>query len=192
MLLLANSAAADIYSYTDDSGALHFSNVPADSRYRLYFPEPRAAGGPQYDSAAARAKSLPVLNERPWSAIINKLARANQLEPALIHAVIVAESGYNPRALSRKGAMGLMQIMPATAQRYRVADPYDPRQNIEAGARHLRNLLVLFNQNLELALAAYNAGEEAVLKHGRAIPPYVETRQYVPKVIDLYRAYQST
>jgi soluble lytic murein transglycosylase-like protein len=105
----------------------------------------------------------------------------------LVRAVIVVESGFNPRAVSKKGAVGLMQLQPATARRYGVKDIYDPDQNIRAGAHYLSDLLTRFNSNLELALAAYNAGEEAVERYGRHVPPYAETRSYVPNVMRVYQ-----
>jgi len=118
-------------------------------------------------------------------------ARAFQLDPALIHAVISAESGYNPLARSPKGAKGLMQLMPATARRYGVDNPLDPKQNIEGGSAYLRYLLTLFGNDLQLALAAYNAGEGAVMEYGHRIPPYRETTQYVPKVLSYYKRYKT-
>ena len=112
------------------------------------------------------------------------------MDPALIHAVIAVESGYNPSARSSAGAVGLMQLMPGTAKRYGVKNRLDPAQNIHGGARYLRDLQVMFDNNLQLVLAAYNAGEEAVRKYGRRIPPYRETAAYVPKVMQLYRKYR--
>jgi soluble lytic murein transglycosylase-like protein len=117
---------------------------------------------------------------------VQEAARTYELEPALLHAVISVESGYNPKAKSRKGASGLMQLMPDTARRYGVADIFDPAQNVRAGARYLRDLLRMFNNDMKLALAAYNAGENAVIRHGR-IPPYQETVAYVPKVLAFYK-----
>jgi len=123
--------------------------------------------------------------------LIEAAAQASQLEPALIHAVIAAESGYNPSALSPKGAVGLMQLMPQTAKRYSVTNPLDPLQNIQGGARYLRDLLRMFNNDLKLALAAYNAGENAVMKYGNRIPPFPETLAYVPRVLSYYRMYRA-
>ena len=117
-------------------------------------------------------------------------ARTYQLEPALLHAVISAESGYNPLARSAKGARGLMQLMPATARRYGVENPLDPEQNIHGGAAYLHDLLALFGNDVQLALAAYNAGEATVMEYGNRIPPYRETVQYVPKVLNYYRKYK--
>jgi len=118
-----------------------------------------------------------------WNSRIEKAAAAAGLAPGLIHAVVRAESGYNPQAISPKGAGGLMQLMPATAKRYGVTDRFNPEQNLAGGARYLRDLLILFNHDVRLALAAYNAGEGNVMRYGNKIPPFAETQNYVPKVI---------
>jgi soluble lytic murein transglycosylase-like protein len=123
-----------------------------------------------------------------YTPVIEAAARKNGLDPLLLHAVIRAESGYNAQALSGKGASGLMQLLPATAKRYGVTDLFDPRQNIEAGAKYLKDLLELFENNLELALAGYNAGEGSVIRAGKKVPNYRETLAYVPKVLEFYRA----
>jgi soluble lytic murein transglycosylase-like protein len=115
--------------------------------------------------------------------LVAEVAAEVGLAPGLLHAVIAAESAYNPKALSARGAMGLMQLMPATARRFGARDAYEPRQNVRAGALYLRRLLADFGGDLELALAAYNSGEQAVLNAGRRIPPYPETRAYVPRVL---------
>ena len=120
--------------------------------------------------------------------LIDRAAMATRLRPALIHAVVRAESAYRSDAVSSKGAMGLMQLMPATAQRYGVSDRSDPAQNLRGGSEYLRDLLVMFENDLQLALAAYNAGENAVIRYGRRIPPYAETQNYVRKVIGFYNA----
>jgi soluble lytic murein transglycosylase-like protein len=129
------------------------------------------------------------VNQRRYAPPIERIARQHQLEPALVHAVISAESGYNPNAVSPKGAMGLMQLMPGTAQRFGVNDPFDPEANIRGGVRYLRRLLNQFN-NIKLALAAYNAGENAVIQYRNNIPPYDETRVYVFRVINFYLYYR--
>jgi soluble lytic murein transglycosylase-like protein len=144
-------------------------------------------------SIAGRASSwLPAeaLIQR-YSPIIDNAARAYGVEKALVHAVISAESGYNPYAMSRTGALGLMQLMPETAKRYGVKNILDPIENINGGVRYLKDLLVLFNGSIELAVAAYNAGENAVIRFGNKIPPYAETAQYVPKVLAFYRRFQT-
>jgi soluble lytic murein transglycosylase-like protein len=124
-----------------------------------------------------------------YAELIRTVAREEQVDPALLHAVITVESGYNARALSPKGAVGLMQLMPDTARRYAVSDIWDPVENLRGGARYLRDLLGMFNDNLTLAVAAYNAGEKAVIRHGHRIPPYSETQNYVPKVLGFYSRY---
>ena len=117
-------------------------------------------------------------------------ALASKVDPALIEAVITAESAYDPSAISRTGAVGLMQLMPDTARRFGVTDRWDPAQNILGGSRYLSVLLNKFNNNLKLALAAYNAGEGNVVKHRNRIPPFEETRKYVPKVLAYYKRYR--
>ena len=123
------------------------------------------------------------LKHRPYASIIKEKSKKYGVRMELVHAVIQAESAYNPRAVSHAGAVGLMQLMPATAKRFGVSDSKNPRQNIDGGVRYLRFLLDYFNNNLKLAVAGYNAGENAVVKHGSKIPPYRETRQYVTKVM---------
>lgn len=127
----------------------------------------------------------------PFNDEVAVAARETALEPALIHAVIAVESNHNPKAISPKGAYGLMQLMPATAKRFNASNKNDFKTNILAGAQYLRELLTLFNGNVELTLAAYNAGPYAVRKYHNQIPPYLETRAYVPKVMKLYRKFSA-
>ena len=124
--------------------------------------------------------------------MVSAIAGELRIDPALVHAVIAVESAHNPRARSPRGASGLMQLMPDTARRYHVRDIWDPRDNIRGGVRYLSDLLFMFNDNLSLALAAYNAGEGAVMQAGNRIPPYAETRQYVPRVMQQYQRYRAT
>lgn len=144
-----------------------------------------------YAEADLAPASTPVMSAAtagmPFSDTVREAARATHLDPALLHAVIAAESGHHPEAVSPRGARGLMQLMPATARHLGVTDPHDPTQNIHAGARYLRALKEMFRGDLGLTLAAYNAGPGAVLRHGSRIPPYEETRRYVPRVMRLYR-----
>ena len=142
------------------------------------------------DELAGRPLSLDAASRQCWAPAIQHVAVAYQLEPALLHAVISAESGYDPQARSPKGARGLMQLMPTTARRFGVSNAYDPTANLQGGARYLRWLLDLF-QDVRLALAAYNAGEGAVQRYGNTIPPYPETRTYVRRVLEFYHFYRS-
>jgi len=143
------------------------------------YPEPQ-------DSAAAPPQPPPpaVSGPNPYGEIIDRFSAEHGVDAKLVRAVIQVESGYKERARSSKGAMGLMQLMPATARQYRLIDPYDPRSNIEAGVRHLKTLLDRFP--LQVALAAYNAGESAVERF-RGVPPYPETRDYVSRILQLVR-----
>jgi soluble lytic murein transglycosylase-like protein len=125
----------------------------------------------------------------PYHTEVLAAAKQTSIEPALIHAIIAAESKHNTRAKSHKGAVGLMQLMPATARQFNVKNMRDPQQNILAGSQYLRELLTQFNGDLSLSLAAYNAGPGAVIKYQYKIPPYKETRHYVPKVLKYYRQY---
>lgn len=213
-LLLSVPAFADIYAFVDQNGVRHLSNVPSDPRYKLvmrtpayskqaatpssyapsntYTPAPQTAAAPTWGAAPRRGKPLRVneQNRQRYAADVNRIAAHHRLEPALLHAVISAESSYNPWAVSPKGAMGMMQLMPATADRFGVTNPYDPVANMHGGARYLRWLLDRFNDP-RLAVAAYNAGEGAVQKYGNQIPPYSETQTYVVRVMDFYQRYST-
>ena len=190
-LCAGGPALADIYMFKDEKGVVHFTNIPnGDKRYRMVRKEEstsdytRAAGMPQYVLPTAALI-------RQYSPIIETAAKSHGVEIALVHAVITAESGYNPRAVSRAGAQGIMQLMPDTARRFGVQNSFDATENIHGGVKYLRDLLVMFNGNKELALAAYNAGENAVIRAGNRIPPYAETTHYVPKVLGLYKSFQT-
>jgi soluble lytic murein transglycosylase-like protein len=124
--------------------------------------------------------------DAPYARIVETASRAHGVEERLVHALIWAESSYDPKAVSPSGAEGLMQLMPATAKRYGVRDAFDPKQNIDGGVKHLRELLDQFDGDLELVVAAYNAGANAVVRAGNRIPPYPQTEAYVPKVIAYY------
>ena len=195
VLVLAVSAGiaqADVYRYVDAEGAVLFTNVPPDSRYKIYLKEKRQIPDPVAQTLASELRYYDEEARSRYSRHIFEAARLTRLEPALIHAVISAESGYNPFARSRKGAVGLMQLMPDTAKRYGVKNRLDPAQSIHGGARYLRDLIRLFNNDLQLAVAAYNAGENAVVRHGNRIPPYSETMTYVPRVMSYYKKYRTT
>jgi len=184
-LFLFRPAWANIYVFTADDGTVSLSNVPVDSRYKLMVITGVEAEKSRPDIAAGN-----FANKARFEKIINEVANTYGVDQALLHAVITVESGYSPNVVSRKGARGLMQLMPVTARRYGVEDSLDPMQNLHGGTQYLRDLLKLFNSDVSLALAAYNAGENAVLKHGRRIPPFRETTRYVPRVLAFYKKYQ--
>jgi soluble lytic murein transglycosylase-like protein len=162
------------YSYIDENGVQVFTNIPP-----IQIEE-------SSDSIALEKDTPENSNSNAFDSIINKYADYYQLDPSLIHSIIATESGFNPNAVSSKGACGLMQLMPETANRLGVKDRFDPEQNIHAGIRHFRSLMDMFDNNLDLSLAAYNAGENLVLRLGR-IPSYKETINYVQSVISRYR-----
>lgn len=183
-ILCATGAAAHpkIYTYLDADGIRHYTDVPDDNRYKLLVLSPHdlTQSGDRYDLALlARATQ--------YDSIIEKTAVSAAVEPNLLRAVIVVESGFNSRAVSKRGAVGLMQLMPATATRFGVSNRYDPNQNIRGGALYLKFLMDRFGHDVRLALAAYNAGEEAVDRNGGQIPPFSETMAYVPRVLKVYR-----
>jgi soluble lytic murein transglycosylase-like protein len=183
VLLMAASAPAHsrIYAYVDAEGLRHYTDTPDNSRYRLLaLSHDRTASGDRYDS-------LLLAKAGQYDSIIEGAAMSASVEPNLLRAVILVESGFNPRAVSKRGAVGLMQLMPATATRFGVSNPYDPRDNVRAGARYLKFLIDRFGQDVRLALAAYNAGEDAVDRNGGQIPPFTETMAYVPRVLKIYR-----
>lgn len=172
--------AAQIYGGRDASGAVWLSDFRSEFAAEVIVERPRAVE--PADWTPERAAQLP-RREQQFAPLIREVARAQDIAPQLLHAVIAVESGFDAHAVSRKGAMGLMQLMPATARRFNVADPFDPRQNLAGGASYLKWLLGRFGGDLQLALAAYNAGENAVVRAGHQIPPYEETRAYVPRVL---------
>lgn len=162
------------------------AGIPVPSEFRLQLADPQAF---RFGARQRGETPLPAAEPKPFADLIEQAARRARLEPALVHAVIHVESRYNPAARSPKGALGLMQVMPQTAARYGVRDAArSVHDNLAAGTRYLRDLLDLFGGRLDLALAAYNAGEHAVIRHGGRIPPYRETRQYVPAVLERYEA----
>ena len=170
-------AGRPIYTFTDANGVVHFTNIPrGDPRYQRLPRSPRRA--PLVQVAPARYDYDP---------LIGQAAQAHRLPPALVKAVIAAESDFDPRAVSRAGAQGLMQLMPSTAAVLGVADPLEPTQNVHGGVSYLRSLLDRYG-DLTRALAAYNAGPEAVDHYG-GVPPYRETRAYVDRVLTYYRHY---
>ena len=190
LLFSMPAGATGIYAFTAEDGSISLSNVPVDGRYTMLMSdEPHA---PATVLRSERQKGLRDLAAKArFDQVVEQTAQNYGLDSALLHAVISVESGYNPDAKSPKGASGLMQLMPGTALRYGVANALDPVQNLQGGAKYLRDLLKLFNSDLQLTLAAYNAGENAVLRYGNQIPPYRETANYVPRVLAYYQQYQS-
>jgi len=188
-LMLPCTAPADIYRYIDAQGVVHFTNTPTDQGYTLYLKEKKYRRGP------ARSKSAQSKRFRSGSDvydnIILKAAGTFGVDRALIKAVIHAESGFDPNAVSRKGARGLMQIMPKNDIALEISNPFDPAQNIMGGTQYLKRMLTRYNEKLSLALAAYNAGPSAVDKYNN-IPPYEETRTYVQRVMALYSRYKNS
>lgn len=178
--LYATPARAQAYKLTTPDGTVHFTNAPTDPQYRRMAIGSGTAAGwlrlPRAENGTA-----PYLDE------IRDASERYGVPVKLVAALIRAESGFNPRAVSRKGAQGLMQLMPTTASLLGVRNSFDPRQNIEGGVRHLRSLLDRFPHSLPLAIAAYNAGERAVVQYG-GIPPFAETQEYVTKVLHFYGA----
>lgn len=187
MVALPAMATANgaIYGFVDENGVERFSNVPDDRRYKLVLTD-RLAPATAALQVPRGVFALPY-EQRPFHGAVHEASRSTGVDAALLHAVISVESGYRERAVSAKGATGLMQLMPATARRYGLVNRQDPAENIRAGARYLRDLLAMFDNDIELALAAYNAGENAVLRFGRRIPPYGETKRYVPLVMAHYQ-----
>ncbi len=187
-LIGAQFAFAQVYKFTDEDGITHYTSVKPDGlksvtvlNFPCYASDPKCR---QLDW-----EHIP-LNRRAFDVEIHAAAQVFDVDDALIRAIIHAESAYQPDALSPRGAQGLMQLMPATQQELQVVDVYDPVNNIEGGTRYLAGLLNQFDQDIDLATAAYNAGPNAVRKHG-GVPPYAETREYVRRVKILYRRYRS-
>ena len=205
-------ARAAVWGYIDEQGRAHVATEKLDDRYQLFFKgatsgEVEAARQRnERDAQLAALVQTPVLqrltthpNARRYDALIARYAKAHGVDGALVKAIVAAESGYEPTAVSAKGALGLMQVIPDTAARYGVTEDgkrtieqklFDPATNISIGTRYLRDLLRMFEDDLELALAAYNAGEATVQRYDRQIPPYPETQEYVKLVTQLYALYR--
>jgi hypothetical protein len=169
-----STTTAEIYQFIGPNGSISLTNVPSDPRYR------------KIEGESSRFHAA--LSEQELEPVIRRHSSQHRLHPALIRAIIKAESDFDPHAVSRSGAIGLMQLMPQTAVRLDVRDMYDPDDNVGGGTKYLRQLLDRFHGNLPLALAAYNAGENAVDRY-QALPPFDETREYVRKVLRYYRAF---
>ncbi|HEX6828425.1 MAG TPA: lytic transglycosylase domain-containing protein [Burkholderiales bacterium] len=183
LLAFAPGILADIYMNTAPDGSVSFSNVPSGAGWQVVARDGSAAAS----AVATRPPYAAHPQRERYAPLVAQASAETGLPQDLLHAVIQAESNYNHLAVSPKGATGLMQLMPETARQYGIADAREPAANLLGGARYLRDLLAQFNNDLPIALAAYNAGPKAVQKNGNAIPPYAETRRYVPKVLDLYQ-----
>jgi soluble lytic murein transglycosylase-like protein len=184
-LTVASSAVADIYRYEDPDGTLHFTDAPTDRRFKVFMRDIKK------DKKLRTAFRIDGFARNPaeFEPIINSCSREFGVDSSLVKAVIHAESGYNPSAVSSKGAQGLMQLMPKTAQGLKVNDTFNPSDNIRGGVRYLRFLLDTFRGDESLALAAYNCGMSNVAKYG-GIPPFAETRSYVTKVLSYRNNYR--
>lgn len=204
MLAAMSAAKADVYGYADAEGAVYLTDspsqvdsasqadAPTQQDYELLAVSPvepviLAASTPVMEAAELDSKAVSGSKTLMYKDEVKVAALDSGVETALLHAVIMTESNYNARAKSPKGAQGLMQLMPFTAKRFGVNNSYDPGQNIQGGARYLSYLLKLFKNDFNLAVAAYNAGENAVIQHGNKIPPYRETVNYVSKVMGIYK-----
>jgi soluble lytic murein transglycosylase-like protein len=178
-LSVVPSAHSDIYRYTDSEGIIHITNAPTEKApYVLILKEKRTA-------------FKIIGNVSDYDSIIRKVSEKYNVDSTLVKAIIKAESNFNNKAVSPAGAKGLMQLMPATAASLKVCDSFHPEHNIEGGVRYLRYLSKLFNGDLPLVLAAYNAGENAVIRHNHTIPPYAETRNYVTRVLNYLKQYRN-
>jgi soluble lytic murein transglycosylase-like protein len=174
-VLTPSLAHAQLYSWRDASGRLIISDTPKNPAAKTY-------SVAYIGSSFGVTKPVVSKKSAEYDAVITEQSAQHSLNPDFVRAVIQAESAFNPLARSIKGAMGLMQLMPATAAQYRVTNAYDPVQNIRAGVAYLKSLMTRFNDDISLALAAYNAGPGAVERYGRTVPPYKETRNYVAKI----------
>lgn len=188
IVCFSSGAQADIYKYVDKYGRVTLTDKPQNDQYKLLVKTWKG-----WEEAKSRIALEDFhKNRRLHTPTIDEIAQQYGLPTSLLHAVITAESAYDPNAVSRMGAVGLMQLMPETARRYGVQNRRNPVDNLSGGTRYLRDLLQMFDNNLALALAAYNAGETAVKRYGNRIPPFQETRNYVTKVIEYYRQYRDS
>lgn len=173
---------ADIYRYDDEDGVVHFTDAPTDKKFKIFLRDLR-----KDRQLRTRFRFAANANPQEYEQIIMTTSAKYGVSAELVKAVIQAESGYNPNAVSRAGATGLMQLMPGTAKHLKVSDSFDPRQNVDGGVRYLKFLLDTFKGDVTLALAAYNAGLNKVAKFG-GVPPYEETRTYVSRVLSYMRS----
>ena len=187
-LFISNEVIADIYKFTDTDGRVYYTDEPRHSLYKRIIKTkiPRYTGLYTSSYKGNKLRTFSGINKKRFTDLIEQAANRYQVDAKLVHAVIQTESAYNSSAQSPKGAVGLMQLMPGTARRFGVIDRNDPDQNVDGGTRYLKHLINMFNPNLDLAVAAYNAGENAVIRYNNSIPPYPETQNYVRQVLALY------
>lgn len=210
--IFSSTVFADVFKYTDKSGKIHYTDTPPNKNYKRIIRtkivvrlrnkgnqlgnlNSFSKGGFSKSGSLSRKKRARYArmshnakaNKKKYSAYVARAAKKYNVDAKLVHAVILAESAYNPNAVSPVGAVGLMQLMPATARRFGVTNRNDPQQSINGGTHYLKILLKLFKSNTRLAVAAYNAGEGAVMKYNNSIPPYKETQNYVKKVLAFYQ-----
>jgi soluble lytic murein transglycosylase-like protein len=183
---VSTTVSADIYRYEDEEGIVHFTDAPTDKRFKIFMRDLK-----KDRELRTKLKYAVSVNSTEYDQLIRDCSQKYGVNPSLVKAVIHAESGYNPNALSHKGASGLMQLMPDTARSLKVADRFNPKDNVEGGVKYLRFLLDTFKGDVSLAVAAYNAGLNKVAKYG-GIPPYNETRTYVNRVLSYMQSYQSS
>lgn len=212
-IIVSNSVVADIYKYKGKNGKIYYTDAPPNKKYKRIIRTKvivrlrkqtgnlgalssfSKSGFSKSGSLLSRHTKVRVpkisryakINKKKYSTLIAQAAKKYNVDKKLVHAVILAESAYNPNAVSPVGAVGLMQLMPATARRFGVTNRNDPRQSIDGGTHYLKVLLKMFNSNTRLAVAGYNAGEGAVRKYNNSIPPYKETQNYVKKVLAFYQ-----
>lgn len=180
------SVKADIYRYVDEEGIVHFTDAPTDTRFKVFMRDLK-----KDKELRTKLKIASTVNPAEFEQLIKNCSQKYGVNINLVKAVIQAESGYNPNAVSKKGASGLMQLMPGTAKSLKVADRFNPKDNVEGGVKYLRFLLDTFRGDVSLAVAAYNAGLNKVAKYG-GIPPYNETRNYVNRVLSYMKSYQES
>lgn len=190
-LLASTEAVADVYKYVDESGHVFYTDEPRNKLYKRIIKTPpirhTSSSVPLYTNMSFQRHTFSGVDKAKYNELIADAASRHNIDAKLLHAVIQTESAYNPTAISSAGAAGLMQLMPGTARRFGVTDRIDPDQNVEGGTRYLKHLITMFGPRLDLAIAAYNAGENAVIKYNNTIPPYRETQDYVRQVLALYK-----
>lgn len=179
-------ASADFFQYTDEAGVVHITNVPASKKFKWMMEERKPSVLSPMNPAYRK------ISKAKFEELISSKASMYGIDPHLVRAIVKAESDYDEKAVSKKGATGLMQLMPETASRMGVKNIHDPEDNVEGGIRYLSKLLKMFDWQVPLAVAAYNAGENAVVKYGNRIPPYSETQTYVKRVLRYYSDYKGS